>query len=366
MTLAPKLLFTDPTHVEYEGRTLLFFGGIDYHRLSWHPVVIEALREAAGRYGLSPTGSRSTTGNHPLYCELEDAVADFFAAESAVVFGSGYLANTILLQAIARGCDVLFIDEQSHASIADAIAGSGKETVTFAHLDHDDLASKARRHVAAGQRPLLLTDGVFPARGEIPPLARYAEMMERYGGMIVVDDAHGVGVVGASGKGSTEVAGIPAETYYRTGTLSKGFGVFGGIITGSAEIVGRIHEHSQAFIGSTGLPLPLAAAAIASVSYLKNNPEMIRGLQDRSLRLKADLRRLGFDIPSSPAPIISITFGDERKNENLRALLTKSGIYPPFNRYPGAPAGGHFRFALASAHSDEQIDLLLRTISSAC
>jgi 8-amino-7-oxononanoate synthase len=366
MMLGPRLTFVDPTHVECEGRTFIFFGGIDYHRMSWNPLVIGAMKEAADRYGLSPSGSRTTTGNHPLYSELEEAVAGFFAAESAVVFGSGYLANMILLQAAARDFDIFFVDEQCHASVTDAVGQSGRDTVAFAHTDPDDLERQIRSRLGPGQRPLILTDGVFPARGEIPPLRSYADVAQSFGGMILVDDAHGVGVVGPTGKGSAELAGIPRETYYITGTLSKGFGVFGGIIPGGADLARRIHRESQAFVGSTGLPLPIAAAAIASVTHLTKNPEMITGLQDRSIRLKGELRRLGFDLPESPAPIISITFGDEKKNERLRDLLTRRGIYPPFIRYPGAPEGGHFRFALSSVHTRDQIDLLRDTISSAC
>jgi len=307
-----------------------------------------------------------TTGNHPLYLDLESAIAQFFGTESAAVFGSGYLANTVLLQAVARGFDVFLIDEQCHSSITDAVSQSGREMLAFAHLDPDDLQQRAERYVGPGQRPLILTDGVFPARGEIPPLRSYADIARNYGGVILVDDAHGVGVVGATGKGSTECEGIAQEAFYLTGTLSKGFGVFGGIIPGSEDLIRRIHTDSPAFVGSTGLPLPIAAAALTSVTYLRDNLGLITGLQDRALRLKTALRGLGFDLPLSPAPIISITFGDEKKNASLRDLLTNRGIYPPFNKYPGSPKGGHFRFALSSAHTGDQVSQLLDAIGAAC
>jgi len=366
MTLGPPLTFLDPTHVDFEGRKLLFFGGIDYHRLSWNPVVIEALKAASERYGLSPSGSRTTTGNHPLYVKLEAAVAGFFGTESAAVFGSGYLANTVLLQAVSSDFDLFLIDEQCHSSITDAVRQSGKHVVSFAHLDGDDLAKRMGRNLGPGQRPLILTDGVFPARGEIPPLRSYSDIARDYGGVILVDDAHGVGVVGPTGKGSAECEGIAHGAFYLTGTLSKGFGVFGGIIPGAEDLIRRIHVESPAFVGSTGLPLPIAAAAITSVTYLQDNLSLITGLQERSLRLKDELRGLGFDLLLSPAPIISITLGDERKNASLRDLLISRGIYPPFNQYPGSPKGGHFRFALSSVHTEDQVGQLLDAIGSAC
>jgi 7-keto-8-aminopelargonate synthetase-like enzyme len=209
-----------------------------------------------------------------------------------------------------------------------------------------------------------MTDGVFPAQGEIPPLDQYGEIVGRYDGKILIDDAHGMAVVGKTGKGSWEEKGIPRDLIYQTGTLSKGFGVFGGIIPGKLQPISQIQEKSLAFVGATGLPLPLAAGAIKSIDYMLSHREVIIDLQKRALALKNQFRQLGFDLPQSPAPIFSITFYDENKNRRLYDLLIKNGIYPPFINYPGAPQGGHFRFIITRITTPEQVNLLFETIQS--
>jgi 7-keto-8-aminopelargonate synthetase-like enzyme len=332
--------------------------------MSNNPLILQSLTDAAYEYGLNCTGSRTTIGNHPIYIELEAAVANFFQTEAAAVFGSGYLSNIIFLQAASKDHDIFFLDEISHSSIVDAVKQSDKQMIYFRHMDADNLEKKMRKHLKPGNMPIITTDGVFAARGEIPPLSDYAQIAAKYDAKILIDDAHAMAVVGHTGKGSWEHSGIDRHIVYQTGTLSKGFGVYGGVIPENYDIIGKIQKDSNAFIGSTGLPLPVAAAAIKSIEYLQKNPQLIRGLQTCSLALKKKLRRLGFDLPLFPSPIISITFNDEKKNKILHEILLENGIYPPFTNYPGAPPGGHFRFAISSVHKDSQIDLLYETIKS--
>jgi len=362
--LGPPLKFVDRNYVIYQGRKLLYFGGIDYHRMSSHPEVLKAFSEAAFEYGLSSTGSRTTTGNHPLHVALEKEIAEFFESESAVVFASGYLSNIILLQAISQKHDLFVLDSLTHPSIVDAVKLFDKEIVYFEHLETQGLKDALQKHAKAHTRPLILTDGVFPSRGEIPPLDEYAEVISDYGAKILIDDAHAMATVGATGKGSWEDKNIARELIYQTGTLSKGFGVYGGIIPANRAEVGATHENSQAFIGCTGLPLPLAAAAIRSISYILSNRGIIRNLQKRSLELKGKFRQVGFDVPLSASPIISITHYDEKRNKRLYQILLENEIYPSFLTYPGSPLGGHFRFAISSLHTEEHLDLLFRSVLS--
>jgi len=362
--LGAVLRFVDRNYVLFEDKKLLYLGGIDYHRMSNDPMILKTVAEAAFEYGLNPTGSRTTTGNHPLYLELERKVSEFFESEQSAIFPSGYLGNLILLQAVADEYDLLLLDQISHSSIVDAARQSGKRMVFFNHLDTQDLDQKLKEHVRARLKPLIMTDGVFPARGEIPPLDQYVEIVRRYDGRILIDDAHAMAVVGESGKGSWEEKGIPRDLIYQTGTLSKGFGVFGGIIPGTRQLISKIQEKSLAFVGATGLPLPLAAGAIKSVDYMFSHREVIIDLQKRALELKNQFRQLGFDLPQSPAPIFSITFYDEDKNRRLYDILIRNLIYPPFINYPGAPPGGHFRFIITSITTDEQVDLLFKTIQA--
>jgi 8-amino-7-oxononanoate synthase len=362
--LGPLLKFVDRTYVLHEERKLIYFGGIDYHRMSNNPLILQSLIDAADEYGLNCSGSRTTIGNHPIYIELEAAAANFFQTEAAAVFGSGYLSNIIFLQAASKYHDIFFLDEISHSSIVDAVKQSGNPMIYFRHMDADNLEKKMRNHLKPGNMPLITTDGVFAARGDIPPLSDYAQIAAKYDAKILTDDAHAMAVVGPTGKGSWEHAGIDRHIVYQTGTLSKGFGVYGGVIPENYDIIDKIQKGSNAFIGSTGLPLPVAAAAIKSIEYLQQNLQLIRGLQTCSLALKEKLGRLGFDLPLFPSPIISITFNDEKKNKMLHKILLENGIYPPFTNYPGAPPGGHFRFAISSVHEDSQIDLLYEAIKS--
>lgn len=362
--LGPEISFVDQDRVLWQGEKYLYLAGIDYHRMSRHPITVNAMAEAARRYGINPTGSRTTTGNHPLYIQLEKKVAEFFTTESAIVCPSGYLSNSMLLQAVASDYDMFFMDEKAHASLTDAAHQFDKPCFPFQHLDAQSLDEQLKQHLPAGSRPLIMTDGVFPARGDIPPLDAYAQVMENYGGKILIDDAHAVAVVGEAGRGSWEYHGIDRDLIFQTGTLSKGFGVFGGIIPGDSRIITSIHEQSPAFVGCTGLALPLAQAALCSMAHIQAHPNMITDLQERSLLLKQRFEAIGFPMPPTPVPIFSVTHHDLDKNTRLRNLLRENGIYPPFINYPGSPPGGHFRFIITSSTPAEQIDLLFDTVKS--
>ena len=364
--LGPPLRFIDRTKVVFEGARYVFFGGNDYHRLSSHPQVVDAFCAAARTHGLSSAGSRVTTGNHPLYLELERDLARFLGVEASAVLPSGYLSNLVLLQAVAADFQRFFIDASAHSSLRDAAALLPADALhAFRHADAQDLVAQLRTHLRAGERPLVLTDGVFPSRGELAPLAAYRDAVAPAGGRILVDDAHGVAVVGATGKGSAGEWGVAAEHVLMAGTLSKGVGAFGGFVAGSEELVRQVHERSLAFTGSTGMSLPLAAAGIAALDVLGRTPAMITSLRARNLAAKERVRALGLDVPASPSAILSVTLGDAVRNGALGDALRAAGIYPPFINYPGCPPGGHFRFTFASAHTDGEVEALLAVIARA-
>ncbi|HWT79573.1 MAG TPA: pyridoxal phosphate-dependent aminotransferase family protein [Candidatus Methylomirabilis sp.] len=367
MALGPELRFLDRTRVLHEGKPYLFFGGTDYHRFASHPDVIRALREVAETDGLSCAGSRTTTGNHPLLVELERKLAAFLGVEEAILCSSGYLSNAVVLEAVASEFQRFFIDSGAHSSLAAPASRLPQGTVaTFRHADPEDLERELKSRLRPGERPLILTDGVVPVDGEMPPLAAYWTAARDLGGALLVDDAHGVAVVGPSGKGSPEEAVLPAQGFIQTGTLSKGLGAFGGLVAGSAGLADKIRAKSQAFVGATPIPPPIAAAAICSIRILQANPNLIAGLQARTLRVRERVRAMGLHVPPSPAPILSITHHDKGKNLRLHSLLLERGIYPPFIHYPGSPPGGHFRFALSSCHADNDVDLLLEAVGTSC
>jgi 7-keto-8-aminopelargonate synthetase-like enzyme len=367
MALGPELRFLDRTKVLFEGKPYLFFGGTDYHRLSSHPDVLRAVRDAADSDGLSCAGSRTTTGNHPFLVELERRLAVFLGAGAAVTCPSGYLSNAMALEVAAGEFQRFFIDGSAHSSLAAPAGRLPREAVhTFRHADSEDLERLLTGSLRPGERPLVLTDGVVPVDGELSPLGAYWGLVKQFDGALLVDDAHGIAVVGPGGKGSPAEAGLPAEAYIQAGTLSKGLGTFGGVVAGPAALTGKIPEQSLTYVGATPIPPPLAAAAIHSIEILQANPGLITGLRARMLRVRERVRGMGFHVVSSPAPILSVTHHDTGKNLRLRTLLLARGIYPTFTNYPGSPPGGHFRFAISSAHAEEDVNFLLETIGQSC
>jgi 7-keto-8-aminopelargonate synthetase-like enzyme len=367
MPLGAELRFLDRTKVFFEGKDYVFFGGTDYHRLASHPEVIRAFQEAAEVEGLSCAGSRVTTGNHPLLPRLERRVAGFLGAGDAALCAAGYLANTVALEAVSADYQRFFLDTGAHASLATPADTLCRDQVhPFRDADPEDLARELKARLRPGEKPLVLTDGVVSGNGDLPPLMAYWELVRDLGGALVVDDSHGVATVGASGKGSPEQAGLPPEAFIQTGTFAKAFGVFGGLVAGRKGLADQVAARSRAFVGATPMPPPMAAAALCSIAILERNPAMITGLQARMLRIRERVAALGFKAGASPAPILSITHHDAKKNGRLASLLLEAGIYPTFINYPGCPPGGHFRFTFSSAHTDEEVERLIQSIASSC
>lgn len=357
MSLGPHLEPRGPRHVFWQGREYLFFGGNDYHRFAFHPEVVEAACGASRRWGLNVSGSRATSANHPIYEALEEALADFLDAESVAIFSAGYMSNAILLQAIGERFTHLIIDRSAHASLVDAARATGLTLVFYEHLSFESF-SNAVEGLPLNAVPLVLTDGVFASTGEIAPLRD----IHGLGVSLLIDDAHGMATIGERGKGSWSECGLDRTGIYQTGTLSKGLGGFGGVIAADRQTIERVKSRSSAFIGSTPVPIPMAAAALKSIEILKGNPSMIQSLRQRSLKVKRELLSLGFGVCEGPSPICSVTLNDEAKNRQLSDCLIASRIYPNFVNYPGCPPGGHFRFTISSAHEDGDLENLLSAL----
>jgi 8-amino-7-oxononanoate synthase len=368
MPVGPELRFLDRTHVMFQGKPYLFFGGTDYHRLASHPEVVAACRQEAESGGLSCAGSRITTGNNPLYKRLEEKLSNFLGTEEVALCSGGYLSNTVALEALADDYQRFFIDSDAHVSLRGPARCLAPERVsTFRHAEPGDLSRQIQSSIHSGERPLVLTDGVASHNGELSPLGEYWEIVRNRGGLLLVDDAHGIGTVGISGKGSPEAARLPPDAFVQTGTLSKALGTFGGLVAGLTGLVARIIDRSQAFAGATAIPPPIAAAAIRSIEILQENHGMISGLQTHTAQVRERLRALGFVTGSSPAPIISITHRETARNERLRLILLEHGLYLPLIRdYPGSPPGGHFRLTLSSVHTDQDVERLLKAIEQSC
>ena len=234
---APPQLETAPgARVKIDGREYDYYCGTGYLALQGHPRLAQAVCDSVQRYGIGPATSRLGYGLTPAIAALEQQAAAFFATDRALYFASGYFGPAILLQGLQARYDHIFVDEQSHYAIRDGIALSQKPSSRFAHCDPENLAQTLQQKLKPGQRPLVISDGVFPASGALAPLPAYHRLLQNYRGLLCIDDAHGFGVLGANGRGSLEYWGIEGEGRHACGTLSKAFGGHGGLIAGSQPI----------------------------------------------------------------------------------------------------------------------------------
>lgn len=341
------------TEILWRGRQLAYFAGCDYFRLSSAPAVLRAVKSALHKFGLNVAASRKTTGNHPLYEEMEARIARFFAAERACLVSNGYLTNIIAAQALQGAFDAVFIDERAHASLKDAARFLECPVIPFPHRQPASLGPTFKKR---SKKIALLTDGLFAHSGSLAPLREYRAAIGS-DALLWVDDSHAAGVMGAQGQGTLEAAGLSRQNALQTVTFSKAFGVYGGAILTSALIGSQIVERSSALSGNTPLPLPLAAGVLASIQWLEAHPNLRAKIEQR---VRLFWKEAGFNPPNPWGPIASFTCGNPEK---LRKRLITNGVFPSHIRYPGGPAEGYFRFAISSAHSAAQIGRLARSIA---
>jgi 7-keto-8-aminopelargonate synthetase-like enzyme len=362
MTEPEPLQFIGDNEVRWRQRTLTYFSGCDYFRLARSPQVAQALRTALAENGLNVAASRRTTGNHAIYTRLETELAAFFGAETALVFPDGYLAPCAAAQALAGEFSHAFIDEFAHAALIDAARMMGCPVKTFQHRDASGLA-RAVSQCGPNARPIVLTDGMFSHDGSVAPLAEYLKLLPQRG-MILVDDAHGAGVLGSNGRGSLEHAGVSRKRIMQCATLSKAFGVYGGIVLASRAWRGKILARSRVFAGTTPLPPPLAGAALAALNILRREPSHRKKLFQNLFYLRAQLRRSGWEIPETPGPVIRLPAMNPSAARDLKNRLLAAAIYPPYVNYGAASVDGFFRFVIASRHTRSQLDKLASVLAA--
>jgi 8-amino-7-oxononanoate synthase len=360
MTEPEPLQQVNRTCVRFRNRTLAYFSGCDYFRLASHPKVIAALQAGVRKYGLNVAASRLTTGNHRLYGELEERLADFFKAETAILVSTGYGANLVVAQALAGNFSHALIDQKAHSSLSDAARFLDCPVLQFGHQDAKEVARSVSR-CGPGSKLILLTDGMFAHDGSPAPLREYLKVLPG-DALMLVDDAHGAGILGESGQGSIEHAGLGRRRIIQTITLSKAFGTYGGAILGTSALRRRILERSRIFTGSTPLPLPLANAALQAIKILKADKGLRQRLFSNTNSIRTGLREAGFPLPEAPGPIVSLVPNNASESTKLKGTLLAAGIYPPFIKYTGGPASGYFRFVISSEHSRDQLNRLLQAL----
>lgn len=341
------------------GKSYLYFGGTGYYALQGHPQLIEAAMNAVKKYGVHPATSRSGFGNNPVLLDVEKKLADFFGTEDAFYFVSGYLGPLVLVQTLRDKYDVIVMDETAHFAIKDAVYTTNKRVVSFKHRDPEELRRVLRKELKPNERPLLCTDGIFPTFGVIAPVPDYLEILKQYGGLIVLDDAHAVGVLGPKGRGTYDYFGLKGDNLYFSGTLSKAFGGEGGFICGSKEFIEKAKATTGIYSGATPTGNATAAAGAKGIEIVKNHPEMRQRLYKNVKFIKDGLKKLGFPMNDTPVPIVTWSLKSAEEMLRVHRTLMDRGIVVPYSKYVGAPAGGVLRASIFSEHTEEQLNRLI-------
>ncbi len=348
-------------YVYSNGKEYSYFGGNNYLGLANHPLVREAAIKAVEKYGVNFSASRHTTGTADIHLELEKALAVFKGQEDAVVFASGYQGNSILLEILKGSYSTVFIDKSAHASIIAAIPADAVKVMYYDHCDASHLENLLDHN--KGSDPLVVTDGIFALTGEIAPLDEIYPVVKKHNAILVVDDAHSTGVLGATGKGTPEHFNLhKAGKVFQTETMSKALGGYGGFISGTKDLTELIRERSTTYQASTALPPPIAAAGIASLKIICGHPELRYQLLDKAGKLRTEITRLGFHTSHFDTPIIPIIMDGPERAKSLYSYLEGNGIIAPFMNYPVMQELNMIRIAVSISHTDDQIGSLLELL----
>ena len=347
------------------GQKYHYFGGVGYFQLHNHPDVIEAAVSATRKYGMNSATSRMTTGMTRLHFEVEKMAADFFACDDAAYLPSGYLSNIAGIQALNKMSkfDVIFIDETAHYCNRDGAYSVNLPVHVFKNNDIEDLEQKIKNRLKPNEKPLIVTDGIFPVFGKITNAPDYLKLAEEYDGIVWIDDSHSSGILGPNGRGTYEHYNLKSERLFWGSTLSKAFGGFGGIIPGNKKFI----ENVRSGYVMNGGSQPVNAAAAASLKGLEivmANPEIRKNLLDNAQFLKKGLTSLGIQTEDNPLPIAAFSTGTLSEMNDLHNKLLKKKIFIQFTKYIGAGSEGALRMVVFSTHTKTQIQYLIDTLKT--
>ena len=350
--------------VEMDGRRVLLFSSNNYLDLAAHPRVTEAAVKAIGRYGVGAGASRLVSGSLRPHRDLEERLAAFKHVEAALVFSTGYQANLGLIPTLAEDRDVIYADRLCHASLIDACRLCEASLRVYRHRDHAHLARLLQRGTAQ-RSSLVVTDGVFSMDGDLAPLPELYKAALQADATLVVDDAHGTGVMGPEGRGTVEHFGMEGTSLVQMGTLSKALGGMGGFVAGPRDLIEYLVNRARPFIYTTALPPAMAAAALAALEVIQAEPERRARLWRLRDRLHAGVRQIGFDTLGSRSPIIPLLVGDAQAALSLSEALLARGVYAPAIRPPTVPDGtSRIRMSVTAGHTPDQIDYVLEALSA--
>ena len=359
------------TRVTVDGREVITLASNNYLGLNTHPRLIEASLDALRRFGAGSGAVRTISGTMALHEELETELARFKHVEAALTFQSGFTCNTGVIPVVAGEPDLIVSDAFNHASIIDGMRLSKAPRVIYRHKDvahlRELLATARREGRADGQAYraiLVVTDGVFSMDGDIAPLPGIVAAAEEQGAAVFVDDAHASGVLGRNGRGSVDHFDLHGRVAIQVGTLSKAMGVLGGYVAGSRTLREMLVQRARPFLFSTSHPPAVAAACIAAIHVLEDEPELIERLWANTRRFKAELARMGFDTGVSETPITPVMVGDSAAAIRFADRLLDEGVWATSVVFPTvALDGARLRTIVTAAHSDEELDTCLDAFS---
>ena len=344
--------------VQLEGKEAILLSSNNYLGLAEHPALREAAIRALERYGCGAGASRSVSGTTELHRELEERIARFKGSEAALILSTGYMANIGLLTTLVGTGDLIVSDELNHASIVDGCRLSRAETWVYRHRAMDHLEALLKR--SSHRRRLIVTDGIFSTEGAIAPLPEIRQLADRYGALVMVDDAHATGVLGREGRGTGEHFDMMGKIEIQMGTLGKALGGFGAYVAGTQDLIDYLINCCRPFIYTTAIPPAVAAMALAALEIVEKEPQRRARLWENTAYFRSGLQNLGFDLGRSETPICPVFIGDNALTMEADRRLMARGVFAQGIRPPSVPAqGARLRTTLMATHTAEDLDYAL-------
>lgn len=340
-----------------DGKKVLNFCSNNYLGLGNHPRVVKAAKEAAEQFGAGPTAVRTIAGTMDLHLKLEQRLSKFKGAEATITFQSGFCANIATIPALVGKEDAIFSDELNHASIIDGCRLSGATTIRYKHCDPQDLDKVIRENKNKYRRSMVITDGVFSMDGDIAPLDKIQAVTEAHDIILMVDDAHGEGVLGKGGRGIVDHFSLHGKVDVEVGTLSKAFGVVGGLVSGKNTIIDWLRQRGRPFLFSSAMTPADVGACLAAIDILEESTELVDRLWKNAQFFKAEMKKLGFNTGASVTPITPIILGEAPLAQQFSRELYDEGVFAMALGFPTVPKGtARIRVMISAAHSMDDLN----------
>jgi 8-amino-7-oxononanoate synthase len=345
--------------VMVDGKEMIMVGSNNYLGLLNHPAVMKAAQAAVDRYGVATCGSRFLNGTLDIHVELEERLARFMQREAALTFSTGFQTNLGIIPTIAGKDDVIIVDRMVHASIIDASRLSFANVYKYKHNDMADL-DKVLSSLKGKSGKLIVVDGVFSMEGDLANLPEVVRLAKKHSARMLVDEAHGIGVMGKNGRGTPEHFGVEGDVDLVMGTFSKSFASLGGFVAGSKKVISYIKHHARSLIFSASITPASVATVLATLDIIEKEPERRRRLWEITRKMKSGFKALGFSTGDSETPIIPVVIGDDEIAFMLWRFLREDGIFANPVIYPAVPKGQSLiRTSYSATHSDEELDAVL-------